>query len=693
MRHHSPALAAAIPALLDACGPEVLLVELPAQAAPWLDLLADDRTVAPIALAGTDGESAVAFYPFADFSPELAALRWARARGVPALPCDLPLGDRSRAEVESGVSGPSPRPGYPGYPAYKNALQRTATGRAGDGLWDRQVEARAPGSSVEQIRRAALAVGWALRMDAADGVTPRDLAREAWMRAVLRSVAGRRAAMLIGAFHAPAMSQVDQDGPEPEIDGAFKAVKQDSMSLVPYTFALLDERSGYPAGIRDPRWQQSVFEFGGSPEAVRAAAAGHIVEVCRALRANGHPAGPAEAVQALRFALDLAALRGLSAPARSELIESVQVVLGNGDTLGRGRAVAKALESALVGHRRGRLAPGTPVSGLRRTVSDLLAELRLPGPEDPEREIRLDPLRSPLDRRREVALSRLSTCGVPYAKPREITTAGGLAALTTVWRADWTPQTEAHLNILTTRGFTLAQAAENTLRQTLFAQREADGPTTAETLEGLFATASCGISALLDERAGDLTAVVIPTATLSELMRAAELTDRIRAGHIPGTPAESASFDPDLGERIDTAALRLLDGLSGSRDLDDARALTAFTQRGTSTGGALRADTAPRRLEHEGAAMIAAAAGACRVLAGTAEPAQLGLRVAGWIDTATHQTARSALRDRLQGLLAATGPLLTVGPAVLEPLVDRVGSLTDKEGAPGMSVGHLVRFS
>src|ERR1700730_9861211 len=36
VRHHSPVLASAMPALLDAAGPDLLLVEMPEELQPWL---------------------------------------------------------------------------------------------------------------------------------------------------------------------------------------------------------------------------------------------------------------------------------------------------------------------------------------------------------------------------------------------------------------------------------------------------------------------------------------------------------------------------------------------------------------------------------------------------------------------------------------------------------------------------------
>ncbi|MGW7456138.1 DUF5682 family protein, partial [Streptomyces sp. NPDC054787] len=105
VRHHSPALAAVVPALLDASGADVVCVELPAEFQPWLEHLADPETVAPVALAGTGEAGHLAFYPFADFSPELAAIRWAHRSGAAVLCCDLPLSDRRWTSPAPGAAG------------------------------------------------------------------------------------------------------------------------------------------------------------------------------------------------------------------------------------------------------------------------------------------------------------------------------------------------------------------------------------------------------------------------------------------------------------------------------------------------------------------------------------------------------------------------------------------------------------
>ena len=91
VRHHSPALAASMPELLDHAAPSKLLVELPPELEPWLRWLAEPETTAPVAVAAVrSADSGLTFYPFADFSPELAAIRWAARNDVPVVACDLP---------------------------------------------------------------------------------------------------------------------------------------------------------------------------------------------------------------------------------------------------------------------------------------------------------------------------------------------------------------------------------------------------------------------------------------------------------------------------------------------------------------------------------------------------------------------------------------------------------------------------
>ncbi|MFF1440204.1 DUF5682 family protein [Streptomyces sp. NPDC058295] len=781
VRHHAPSLAAAVPALLDEAKPDVLLVELPAEMQEWLPWLGHEETRAPVALAAAPGDGGSgggpAFYPFADFSPELAAVRWAARHGVPVVACDLPLADRAWGEGRGGTTQ-AEAPGLAG------ALRARLTGRPGDDLWDRLVEATAPGSPPEALRRAALLTGWALRRDAAasGGVPELDLRRERWMRSRIAEATarGERAAVLVGAFHAPALTgsalarrgdgstpaiaggqgetaapgtgdrataTVPADGEQggsavPAIgehagatvpaDGEHTAAtvpvggrqggnavpatggqagatvpasgKRDAdavpegggpregavgsragwiTSLIPYAYALLDERSGYPAGIRDPEWQDMVLRAAGDPQALEEALTGAAVRVCAALRDLGHPSGPADAREITRLASDLARLRGLPAAGRGELVEAVQTVLAQGEPYGRGRAVARAMERVLVGTRTGRPAPDAPRSGLVPAVEAEVAGLGLPGPENasgPARDLRLDPLRSDLDRRRELLLRRLTVCGVPYGEAREVVGAGGAEALTSRWEVRWTPATAAMLTAAGVRGVTAAQAAEGVLRERRRAERDAGGSTAAQVLQGLAEAAECGLPALADERLDDVAGVLPLAGTLPELLAGLALSDRLRSGHVPGLGADGkrTARAAAVAELLTAAAVRQVDGLTGSEDPADAHALLELAHRADLLGG-IRLTDALARLAAEGSPLMRGAAGAVRVLLGQESARVFGDRVASWVDGAVDADSRSALTARLSGLLAAAGPLLEAAAPALEPLLGRVSDLPDRE--------------
>ncbi|MEU7994811.1 DUF5682 family protein [Micromonospora sp. NPDC049060] len=713
VRHHSPALAAVVPALLDAAGAEVVCVELPADFQRWLPYLSDPAARAPLALVGSHGaDGPMGFYPFADFSPELAAIRWARRHGVEVVCCDLPLADpgwSAGATDSDPTAGAEPAPDagepVPGLRrSYAAALSASGTGRDGDDLWDRVVEVRAPGCPPEAVRRAALGVGWAMRTDSADrdGVPARDLARERHMRRVLAEagVDGRRVAAVVGAFHAPALvatpstAAVDvastRSGTAPAdpvrsvttppgpaaTDGDRTAVT----SLVPYAFDLLDSRSGYPAGIRDPRWQQSVLTAGGDPERIRAAAARAVTDVCRDLRAAGHTAGTGEATETVRLADDLARLRNLPAPGRGEVLEAVTTVLGQGELLGRGRALARALENVLVGAERGRIAPGTPRSGLGPAVEAELATLRLPDPGSPKaREVRLDPLRTELDGRREILLQRLQVCGVGYGEPVAVSGTGDGAALTTRWQLAWTPSVAARLDLVGVRGVTAALAAAGTLRERFRREAADGGPTAAQLLTGLRDAARCDLPELVTDRL-DLAATVLPgTGTLPELLAALDLLEALRREHLPGTTADGRARAAELAVVLLDAAVRGLPGLAGSDTPADAAALVDLAVRAGEDRIGLRLDEALDHLARAGSPLIQGAALAARVLLDLTDLETLGTRVAGWIDAATGPDTRRHLHRLLGGLLTGAHPLLQSAPAALDPLLERIERLPDAD--------------
>jgi hypothetical protein len=599
---------------------------------PWIEWLGSEETNAPVAVAAVrrDGNGLL-FYPLADFSPELAAIRWARANGVPVRAFDLPL---SLSEGELAGS----RLELPTEPFdVLEPLGEMFAADSADELWDRMVEARAPGASAEEVRRAALLIGWAMRLQEAAkvGVSPHDLRREAWMRRRLSETTAGHVVAIVGAFHAPALLQAGGVAVEKE-----KPTSEVVTSMVPYAFDLLDSRSGYPAGIRDPEWQQAMWSGGATPETAAHATAIFAVAVSRALRLDHHPAGVPDAREVVRFATDIARLRGLPGPARRELVEGLQTCLAQGEPMGRGRAVAKAMQSVLVGGRRGTVATGAPKSGLRPHVEALLASLRLPAPgnEQPQ-DVRLDPLRSELDRKREIAIQRLRVCGVPYSE----SIGGDDVTVTRVWRLQWGPATIAMLELAGLRGVTLEQAAAGRLHEVLNQALAKSQVLPRLRLDLLAAAAEASLPEFAWAQADELGGSYLSQASLAEIVEAIEIVGRIAHGHVPGLQPDekrAAHLDGELIPQLISAAVRQVEGLKGSDREEDARALLALVQRQQAENtvfGDSRLAFALRSLADDGSPLMQGAGGALRVLLGLDTATAFGELVGSWVDAATNR--------------------------------------------------------
>ena len=102
VRHHSPACAWHIVRMIEKLKPDAVLIEGPENAGSLIPAMIHEETKAPFAVyysyqdqAGEIGggeEYYKCYYPFLDYSPELAALRTCRDLGIPGNFMDLPTG-------------------------------------------------------------------------------------------------------------------------------------------------------------------------------------------------------------------------------------------------------------------------------------------------------------------------------------------------------------------------------------------------------------------------------------------------------------------------------------------------------------------------------------------------------------------------------------------------------------------------
>ena len=93
IRHHGPGSARAVLRMLDEADPAAVLIEGPPDADEMIRYVASADMVPPVALLvhAEDDAANASFYPFAAFSPEWQAMRWALANNRPVRFIDLPM--------------------------------------------------------------------------------------------------------------------------------------------------------------------------------------------------------------------------------------------------------------------------------------------------------------------------------------------------------------------------------------------------------------------------------------------------------------------------------------------------------------------------------------------------------------------------------------------------------------------------
>src|SRR5580693_9049416 len=530
IRHHGPGSARSVRAALAEQRPDVVLIEGPPEANGLVALAADEQMRPPVALLGyVPGEpKQAAFWPFAVFSPEWQAIRYALGAGVPVRFCDLPAAHQlAMAMKRAGeVGGDAPQ-------ARTDPVSELATAAGYDDpeRWWEDVVEHVPGPAVFDALAEAIGI---LRADAEEPDS-RDAIREAHMRKVLRRTVKdgfERIAVVCGAWHVPALRDLPPAAADDRLLRGLPKVKA-TLTWVPWTYGRLAYASGYGAGIRSPGWYDHLFGCEGQP------IERWLTKAAAVLRAEGTGASPAHVIESVRLADALAALRGRPLAGLEEVTEAARAVLCEGSELLTGLIQRRLV----VGERLGSVPAATPMMPLQRDLRDQQGRLRL-RPEAAPRDIDLD-LRKPNDLARSHLLHRLALLGVDWGTARE--GPANIGTFRESWRLTWRPELDLAVIEAGMWGGTVAAAAAEQARS------RASGSASLEELTGLLerclladlGDALPAVLAAVSERAALDTDVTRLMAALPALVRAA------RYGDVRGTdPARLSQVAVEMITRI-----------------------------------------------------------------------------------------------------------------------------------------------
>jgi Family of unknown function (DUF5682) len=573
VRHHGPGSARAVRTALMEQEPDVVLIEGPPEADGLVELAADPEMRPPVALLGyVAGESSqAAFWPFAVFSPEWQAMRYALGAGIPVRFCDLPAAHQL-AMADGRREGPRSRVDPVGELA-------SAAGYDDPERWWEDVVEHVPGPAVF----GALAEAIGILREQTGEPDRRDAVREAYMRKVLRKTMKdgyQRIAVVCGAWHVPALQSLPAAAADDRLLRGLPKVKA-TLTWVPWTYGRLSYSSGYGAGIRSPGWYDHLFSSAGQP------IERWLAKAAAVLREEGIGVSAAHVIEAVRLADALAALRGRPLAGLEEVTESARAVLCEGSDL----LTALIQRRLVVGERLGAVPAATPMVPLQRDLHDRQRRLRL-RPEASPRDYDLD-LRKPNDLARSHLLHRLALLGVRWGTQRQGRTRN-IGTFRETWELTWRPELDLALIEASMWGSTVAAAA--TQRARLLAAG-ASGSSALEELTTLverclladLGDALPAVLAAVRARAALDTDVAHLMAALPALVRAARYgdvrgTDPARLGEVAielitricaGLPAALASLDEaaeramrDRVDAVHSATGLLADGESRERWLD-----------------------------------------------------------------------------------------------------------------------------
>ncbi|MCP2296409.1 hypothetical protein APR11_002837 [Nocardia amikacinitolerans] len=492
IRHHGPGSARSLRMALEHFQPDTILIEGPADADHLVGFVTAEGMAPPVALLAyvPDQPARAAFWPYAVFSPEWQALRYAAEHEVPVRFCDLPGSVVLAAEVEPGDSVDplahlAAAAGYDDAERWWDAVVESTTDidvfdalteamgvlREAPDRDPHESEQPHPGSSAEQLPALetfgpddefdSTAPPIARRRRPTSAVVDaHTLRREAYMRQTMRKAlkgGSRRLAVVCGAWHAPALAgKLGPAAPDARLLKGMPKVKA-TVTWVPYTHSRLAASSGYGAGVDSPGWYHHLFTAPDRP------IARWLTKVAGVLRAHDLPVSSAHVIEAVRLAETLATLRQRPLAGLSEVTEAVRAVMCGGDET----MVHVVTTELVVGEALGAVPENAPTVPLDADLRAKVRRLRMKL-EPTARTVDLD-LRKERELERSRLLHRLRLLGVEWGTPTtgEVRSTGTFRE---TWTLKWRPEFAVSVIEASRWGTTLRTAAETKILDT--AQRQ-----------------------------------------------------------------------------------------------------------------------------------------------------------------------------------------------------------------------------
>lgn len=515
IRHHSPACAFAVRALIQQVQARHVLIEAPASFQRMLGDLTHADCRPPIAVLCqseikiTTGDADTAteetlqrssFYPFCDYSPEWVAIRQAHSQGADIRCIDLSWSGKVQHELQHSSTqhqGDVYNLQSERYLAHSQYIQQLAAKlycRDHDEVWEHLFELRSREALNDTAHFFKDVLVWCamarLDYEADVLISEGSWVREAHMSsAILHTIRQQQGPVVIvtGGFHTLALIEelaqhlLAEKSPQP-LQAYMPSTlldDQDQTWLIRYSFDRLDALNGYASGMPSPAFYQAQWlalnqQVHPIAEARMQVAAGFFSTLASQMRQAQYDSLPSFITirQASEQAHQLAILRDHLGAGRFDLMDAAMSCFVKGSLDDGQLPFSQLLHNLLSGYQLGQVPPSAQQPPLLNDVYQLAQALRFKLDDSQIKRAKLDVYRNKKHRERSRFLHLLAFLDCPFA--RHINGPDFLAGtrmelLFEEWDYAWTPAVEARLIELSTRGQQIRQIA---LQQLLSMQQQ-----------------------------------------------------------------------------------------------------------------------------------------------------------------------------------------------------------------------------
>ena len=456
IRHHGPGSTKRLLKALQGMKPDCLLVEAPYDGEKSFYQVNTKGLQPPVALLMYEPKDfqKASYLPFANFSPEWQALKYALRADIPIKAMDLSMGIQLGLEESTQLE------------IQDNTIDRELLRLLKDPLgyiahiagyedserwWEHTFEQEADELQVFEAINEMIGT---LRTETSGFEQREILLREAHMRKVLRKAIKEgfdRIAIVCGAWHAPALVDYEKykSSEDNKLLRGLKKIKLNAC-WIPWSYDRLAKSAGYSAGVISPAWYDLLY--GKRKESnIR-----WMTKAARLFRKEDMDSSAAHVIEAVRLADTLAAMRQMPVPGIEELEEAAITIFCEGDPA----PLELIRERLVIGNAVGKVPIQLSNIPLQKDFEQQVKKARLSSHYHSTESATKDlDFRKETQKRASVLLHRLSILSIPWGNPLQLS-GRDLGSFKERWRLKWRPDYAIRIIQASMYGNTVEQAVD-----------------------------------------------------------------------------------------------------------------------------------------------------------------------------------------------------------------------------------------